>query len=444
MISTLAHTQSSSDGSWTLDYTAPPPGTKLGLSFEQNPQNASGTFTVPSNGSVPSNAFSNPPANFTCSSSLDCPVDSDIGCVSATCKSGTCSYSFAQAGTPCSSGGCNGAGLCKAVTTTQRILTSSMATTRNFVTSTAGVGDNKKTSTSLVGGGQKTTTVVVAPKTSSATPSQNKHTTSILPSTTVAAGIGSTTTTNIAQTTSTTTTTTKPCVWNFDPSANVGDIVNIAGSNTFGDNGPATAAQLSVPTGFAQDGAGNFYVASQLQHVVRKIHPNGTITLFAGSYNPTGGSYSGDGGPATNARFNSPNDVLATPSGDLLISDSSNNRVRIVYASNGTVATFAGIGAYGFSGDGGPATSAKLRSPSCLALASNGDVYICDSNSNRIRIIDHSNGNISTFAGTGGYSYTGDGGPATSATFKSPQGLAIDSVGRVYISDSSNFALRVV
>jgi sugar lactone lactonase YvrE len=218
-----------------------------------------------------------------------------------------------------------------------------------------------------------------------------------------------------------------------------GAISTVAGNGAqgySGDNGPATSAQLFWPAGIALDSAGNLYIADSGNNVVRKVS-NGVITTVAG--NGTF-SYSGDGGPATSATLNNPTSVAVDPAGNLYIADLDNHRVRKV--SNGVITTVAGNGTQGFSGDNGPATSAELASPEGVAVDSAGNLYIADSFFQVVREV--SNGVIATVAGTATQGYTGDNGPATSAELNDPSGVAVDSVGNLYIADSGNDCIRVV
>jgi hypothetical protein len=206
-----------------------------------------------------------------------------------------------------------------------------------------------------------------------------------------------------------------------------------------GDGGPATSAQLNQPSGIAISSSGEIYIADSGNNRIRIVYTNGTINTFAG--NGTRG-YSGDGGPATNAELNYPNGLAISSTDEVYIADTDNNRIRIIY-SNGIINTFAGNGAPGYSGDGGPATSAQLNQPLSVAISSTDEVYIADWNNNRIRII-YSNGTINTFAGNGTRGYSGDGGPATSAQLNQPSSVAISSTNEVYIADSGNNRIRVV
>src|SRR5271157_2356151 len=217
-----------------------------------------------------------------------------------------------------------------------------------------------------------------------------------------------------------------------------GTITTIAGNgfeNFSGDGGLATSASLSLPEGVAADSAGNLYIADSGNQRIRKVS-GGTITTIAGNGMQ---GFSGDGGPATSASLTYPAGVAVDPAGNLYIADSYNNRIRKV--SGGTITTVAGNGAYGFSGDGGPATSASLYWPQGVAVDSAGNLYIADTGNQRIRKV--SGGTITTVAGNGAYRYSGDGGPATSASLE-PRGVSVDSAGNLYIADSWNSRIREV
>jgi sugar lactone lactonase YvrE len=221
-----------------------------------------------------------------------------------------------------------------------------------------------------------------------------------------------------------------------------GAITTVAGTGTegfSGDGGPATSAELGYPNGVAVDDAGNLYIADLSNNRVRKVDGSGTITTVAG----TGAQdFSGDGGPATSAEIAGPNGVAVDDAGNVYIADTSNHRVRKVDAS-GTISTVAGTGSADFSGDGGPATSAKINSPSALALDDTGNLYIADQGNNRVRKVD-SSGTITTVVGNGGGGFSGDGGPATSAELANPLGVEVDGSGNLYIGDFYNHRVRKV
>jgi len=226
-----------------------------------------------------------------------------------------------------------------------------------------------------------------------------------------------------------------------------GIITTIAGdgaSGFSGDGGSATYARLDLPWGIAVDAAGNVYFADSRNHRIRKVDACGIITTVAGS-GPTGygnDAYSGDGGPATQARLAYPTDVFADSIGNLFIADAYNHCIRKV-DSSGTITTVAGTGTPGMSGDGGPATSAQLEEPFSITMDVAGNLYIADSMNERIRKVDTS-GIITTIAGDGNWGYGGDGGPATGAQLYDPRGLSLDAAGNLYISDAWNMRIRKV
>jgi trimeric autotransporter adhesin len=167
----------------------------------------------------------------------------------------------------------------------------------------------------------------------------------------------------------------------------------------------------------------------------------GIISTVAG----TGSSgSSGDGGQATSAALNYPRGITADTSGNIYIADTYNNRIRMVTKSTGIISTVAGTGSYSYSGDGGQATSATLYNPRTVATDETGNIYIADSANSRIRMVTKSTGIISTVAGTGSSGYSGDGGQATSAVLNYPYGVAVDASGNIYIADTYNHRIRMV
>ncbi len=207
-----------------------------------------------------------------------------------------------------------------------------------------------------------------------------------------------------------------------------------------GDGASATAAYLNNPTGVAVDVAGNIYIADQENHRVRKIDLSGIITTVAG----TGiAGYSGDNGLATAAQLYEPRNITFDRFGNIYIAEWGNKRIRKITVATGIITTVAGTGVSGALGDGGPATSAQLK---CMGVAVNkaGDIYIADYTNHKIRKVTAATGIISTFAGTGSPGYTGNGGPATSATMYYPHGIALDTAGNVYVAEWSNYVIRKI
>jgi cysteine-rich repeat protein len=227
--------------------------------------------------------------------------------------------------------------------------------------------------------------------------------------------------------------------------AATGSITTVAGTGTAGisgDGGLATSAQLDTPSSVAVDGLGNLFIGDQDNHRIRRVDAaSGLITTVAG----TGvAGFSGDGGPATSAEIRSPHGVAIDGLGNLFIADRNNHRIRRVDAASGLVTTVAGTGVAGFSGDGGPATSAQLNFPRGVAVDGLGHLFIADMSNHRIRRLDASTGVITTVAGTGVPGLSGDGGPASSAQLESPNGVAVDGFGNLFIADVSNHRIRQV
>ena len=201
-----------------------------------------------------------------------------------------------------------------------------------------------------------------------------------------------------------------------------------------GDGGPATSAGLYDPSGVFVDSSGNIFIADSLNNRIREVvSATGNIATVAGN---GAGNFSGDGGPATNAGLNDPSGVFVDSSGNIFIADAGNSRIRKVVASTGIIQTVAGIGpAGGYSGDGGPATSAELNGPYGVFVDSSGNIFIADTGDSRIRKVVAATGIIQTVAGIG-LGFSGDGGPATSAEFDEPLGVFVDSSGNIFIADS--------
>ncbi|MFL6416039.1 MAG: hypothetical protein ACJ74Y_10280 [Bryobacteraceae bacterium] len=218
------------------------------------------------------------------------------------------------------------------------------------------------------------------------------------------------------------------------------DLVN-GNSGYSGDGGPATEARLKQPSGLALDAAGNLYVADSGQNVVRKIDTNGIITTVAGNGDPSLNTSSGDGGPARSAKLTFPTAVTVSAAGDLYISETLGARVRIVSGSSQVINTIAGNGTAGFSGDNGPAVNANLNYPSGIAVDGAGNLYIADRFNNVIREVS-STGIINTVAGQAGQSGGFNDGAGSGASFSSPYDVAVDRGGAVYVNDSANNRIR--
>jgi len=253
-----------------------------------------------------------------------------------------------------------------------------------------------------------------------------------------------------------------------------GDIYTVAGNGTFsfsGDGRLATRAQLSGPNGVTVDGAGNLVTADTGNQRIRIIaRQSGTFygrALTAGRiYNVAGNGtfgFSGDGGPATSAELSFPEGAAVDGAGNLVIADTSNQRIRIVAGQSGTfygraltagdIYTLAGKGAPGFSGDGGPARKAQVAAPSAVAVDHVGNLVIADRANNRIRVVAARPGRFYGRAMTAGHIYTvagggtrfrGDGGPATKARLAAPYSVVVDHTGNLVIADKGHNRIRVV
>jgi hypothetical protein len=277
-----------------------------------------------------------------------------------------------------------------------------------------------------------------------------------------------------------------------------GFISTVAGDGSAGaagDGGPATAAQISNPAGVAIDGAGNLFIADSGNNAVRRVDAmTGLITTFAGQLGVAG--YQGDGGAATSALLSSPHGLALMPGGDLVISDTGNNAVRLVNITTHQISTIAGTGVAGYNQDGIAATAAELNDPYGVAVRSDGtlaiadlenqrvrlvspagiistaagtgqrnggtpveqqldgpadvafdpagDLFIADAGNNRVRLILATSGAIQTVVGINSEQFTGDGGPADQASIYGPYALFFDAVGNLWLSDTFHNRVRVI
>ena len=226
--------------------------------------------------------------------------------------------------------------------------------------------------------------------------------------------------------------------------SSAGIITSVAGTgqNGFsGDGGPAISATLNSPTGVAVDQRGNLYIADTQNLRIRRVDATGVIDTVAGVGQF---AYYGDGGPATEAALSNIQGISVNAAGDIFVADQSNQRIRRIDAVSGTITTVAGSGEAGFSGDGGPATDASLLSPTGVLVDPGGDLFISDRFNNRIRKVEALTGIITTIAGTGERTFHGDGGPATEAALSNPVDLTRDSAGNLLIADRDNFRIRKI
>ena len=227
--------------------------------------------------------------------------------------------------------------------------------------------------------------------------------------------------------------------------AATGLISTIAGngsSGDTGDGGPALLATLNGPSSVAVDGAGSIFISDTGNSVIRKIVPStGIITTVAGTIGILG--YSGDGGRATSATFDSPNGIALDASGNMFIADTANNSIRRVDGLTSVVTTVAGTGISGYNGDSIPAKNARLNAPWSVSVDPAGNLYIADQGNHRVRKVDGT-GKITTTAGTGIGNFSGDGKLATVATLNAPASTVIDVAGNIYIADSGNNRVRKI
>jgi uncharacterized protein (TIGR03437 family) len=221
-----------------------------------------------------------------------------------------------------------------------------------------------------------------------------------------------------------------------------GTISTVAGTGVAGfsgDGGPAIDAEINTPTGIGGDNSGNLYIADVVNQRIRKVDSSGIITTFAGNGNK---GYGGDGGLAIDASFYNAVRVAIDPSGNVLVADQSDHRIRRI-APSGFITTIAGNGVGAFSGDGGPAINASLNNPTAVAVDGGGVIYISDQFNQRIRKIAL-DGTITTIAGNGNPGFGGDGGPANAAILNYPGGITVDAAGNLYFNDDINFRTRMI
>jgi sugar lactone lactonase YvrE len=206
-----------------------------------------------------------------------------------------------------------------------------------------------------------------------------------------------------------------------------------------GDGAAATSARLNAPSGVVVDFAGNIFIADAGNNRIRQVTPDGLIRTIAGT--GTAG-FGGDGAPAVSAQLSGPRSLAIDSGGNLYIADTGNHRIRVI-SSGGVIRTIAGNGIPSFGGDGGPAISAQLSGPSGVAVDAQANLYIADSGNHRIRMVTR-DGTIATLAGIGIPGFSGDGGPPQLAQLANPKGVSVDPAGNVYVADSDNHRVRKV
>lgn len=219
-------------------------------------------------------------------------------------------------------------------------------------------------------------------------------------------------------------------------------LVLVAGGGSETGNAPATRAKLVHPFGVDFDGEGNAWIVELTGQRLLKVDPAGALTVAAGTGRQ---GNEGDGGPAARATFNDMHALAIAPSGVIYLADTHNDRIRAFDPKAGTISAFAGTGAKGYAGDGGPAKDAQFRGIFCIALNPEGDrLCVTDLGNRRIRVIDLATGRIDLAAGNGEKGLPEDGKPAREQPLVDPRAAAIDHQGRIYILERAGNALRVV
>ena len=228
-------------------------------------------------------------------------------------------------------------------------------------------------------------------------------------------------------------------IWRIDQEGYVTRFAGTGERGRGGENVKALESSFAFPCDVRLDSQGNVFVADLENNRIRKITREGIVTTVAGTGVP---GYSGDGGPAIKAELNAPWGILVDNNDNLLIADSNNDVIRKV-GSDGIIQTIAGNGEEGYDGDGGPARAAKLNTPQSLAVDAAGRLYIGDEHNDAIRVVEP-NGTIRTLVGSKGPGFSGDGGPASLAQIADPEGLWIRKDGSILISVRDNARLRII
>ena len=227
-------------------------------------------------------------------------------------------------------------------------------------------------------------------------------------------------------------------VWRYDAATGARTLLAGTGeAGTVPDGEPAASSPIRSPRGVAVDADGTVYYSEARSHLVRSILPDGTLATVAGTGEP---GFSGDGGPASGAMVEFPGGIdISTISGVLYIADAGNDRIRAVDLGSGTITTVAGTGANGFSGDGGDPLSATMRQPRDVAVSPDGaNLFIADQGNDRIRFVSLASRLINTFAGSGDTEFAGNLIDAGAAGLSSPSGVATSPFGLVLISDTDH------
>jgi len=209
-----------------------------------------------------------------------------------------------------------------------------------------------------------------------------------------------------------------------------------------GDGGPALQATFNLPHEIRFDKKGDLYIVDMTNNAVRKVDmKTGVITTFAGTGKP---GYSGDGGPAKDAQFKQPHSIQFDPAGDLYICDIGNNVIRKVDMKSGIISTFAGTGKAGPTPDGAPIAGTPLNGPRSMDFDAQGNLWLVTREGNQVFKFDLKAGKIHHIAGTGKKGLTGNGGPAKDATLSGPKGVSVAPNGNVYLADTESHTVRMI
>lgn len=226
------------------------------------------------------------------------------------------------------------------------------------------------------------------------------------------------------------------------PDGTISTIAGTGATGYAGDGGPAKAAVFNKPHEIRFDRAGHLYVADMMNHAIRRIDAKtGVITTVAGNGQK---GYAGDGGPAAAATLNQPHSIQFGPDGALYICDIGNHVVRRIDPATGVISTFAGTGKAGPTPDGSPIAGTPLRGPRSLDFDAKGDLWLATREGNQVFRFDLKAGKIFHVAGTGAKGFTGHGGPAKAATLSGPKGIAIDRAGNVWLADTESHSVRMI
>ena len=209
-----------------------------------------------------------------------------------------------------------------------------------------------------------------------------------------------------------------------------------------GDGGPALQATFNLPHEIRFDRDGNFYIADMVNSAIRKVDAKtGVITTFAGTGKP---GYSGDGGPANAAQLKQPHSIQFDPAGDLYICDIGNNVIRKVDMKTGIISTFAGTGKSGPTPDGAPIAGTPLNGPRSMDFDAQGNLWLVTREGNQVFKFDLRAGKIHHIAGNGKKGFTGHGGPAKDATLSGPKGIAVAPDGNIWLADTESHSVRMI